>query len=199
MITVLCGRRNSIFKSLGADVYDEERNASTWAGGGQVIAMPPCQQWCRMRHNAKNSQAEKALGVWCTIQVQLWGGVLEQPRDSTLFNAVDLPRPGASDAHGFTIAVPQWWFGHRAFKATWLYICGVRPGALPAIPLRLGEPTHTVGKCHTGKKELSQAGCEATPPDFAIWLMAVAALAQGAKSPASQAGMQPSGAKPSCI
>ena len=36
------------------------------------------------------------------------------------------------------------WWGHKAEKATFLYIVGCSPFDIPNLPMRLDEPTHTV-------------------------------------------------------
>lgn len=61
--------------------------------------------------------------------------MLEHPAGSTLWPVAGLPEPGERDAWGgFTIIVPQFWWGHLADKATRLYICGCEPGDLPPVP-----------------------------------------------------------------
>jgi len=95
----------------------------------------------------------------------------------------NLPPLGSRDAHGgFILPVLQWWWGHRAEKATRLYIIGLNRGKLPEVPFRIGEPTHVVtsgyshgGKGHQSKKpEVSKRERSATPPAFAEWLVEVA-------------------------
>ncbi len=69
-------------------------------------------------------------------------------------------------------------FGHKARKRTWLYIVGIGPRSLPPWPWRLGDAAFTCGasavRKKTGKKEISRAEREATPPEFAAWLVDVA-------------------------
>jgi hypothetical protein len=110
---------------------------------------------------------------------------LEHPAKSGLWGAADLPRPGRRDKYGgLTIAVDQWWWDHKASKPTWLYICGV--AAIPAIPLRIAEPTHLIsnsrGSSRKGKKLLSRQAREATPIGFAKWLIQLASLVKFDKS-----------------
>lgn len=40
----------------------------------------------------------KELGLWCAEQVRKWGGILEQPAHSRLWEAAGLPRPGSAMA-----------------------------------------------------------------------------------------------------
>lgn len=68
------------------------------------------------------------------------GGVLEHPAYSDAWAAYGLPRPvtGGEWCHGahpgeWTCYVEQWRYGHRAKKATWLYVVGLRSEAPPAL------------------------------------------------------------------
>ncbi len=109
--------------------------------------------------------------------VRSCGGVLEHPSGSLLFKE-HLPAPVHSDQYGFSIAVDQFWFGHKAQKRTLLYIVGIRPQQLPTFPLDLGYPDHVVrpSKNHTGAKIISKAEREGTPIAFAQWLIDIASV-----------------------
>lgn len=178
MISVLFTRQDSNYKALpDVDVWDVERDARTWPGGNPVVAHPPCRAWGRLRHFAKPRPDEKALALFAVDQVRKWGGVLEHPASSTLWPAAGLPAPGQRDEFGgFTLGVNQHWWGHRAEKATLLYICGVDPRNIPPVPLRLDEPTHVVQsrKRSDHRPHISKAEREHTPPDFAVWLVDLA-------------------------
>lgn len=184
-VSVLFARRDSIYKKLGVDTWDIDRDARNWPGGRKIVAHPPCRGWGCLRANSKHTPEEKALGPWAVAQVQKWGGVLEHPARSSLWKAANLPRPGSGfDQHGgFTLDVDQHWWGHRAQKRTWLYVCGITPGAVPAMPLvitrapcvinnihglRAGQPGY---RSHVTKRER-----EATPPALAEYLLNLAAL-----------------------
>lgn len=181
-IAVLFARQDSIYKTLpGCDVWDIERDARNWTGGCPVVAHPPCRAWGRLRAFAKPRHDEKELAMLAVDHVRQFGGVLEHPAASTLWDAAGLPRPGSSGRDkfgGWSIQVPQFWFGHRAYKSTWLYFVGIDPKELPDIPLVLGEAPCTVGlfsgrdraRC---RKEISKREREATPPAFADWLCRV--------------------------
>lgn len=180
-IAVLFARDDSEYKDKPeCDVYDKQRDALTWPGGCSVVAHPPCRSWAGMRSLAKPEPGEKDLGMWAVEQVRRWGGVLEHPQRSTLWKTAGLPTVGKRDDHGgFTLAVAQWWWGHRAMKWTWLYICGCRPAELPEIPYRIGEPelviTTSLRKGQPGwRKRVTAREREATPSAFAAWLVEVA-------------------------
>ena len=180
MVAVLFARSDSIYKGFpDVDVFDLERDARNYNGPRPVVAHPPCRAWGRLRHFAKPRSDEKALAYFAVDAVRRFGGVLEHPESSTLWPAADLPLPGAGsdDFGGWTLPVPQYWFGHRAMKRTWLYIVGCAPAQLPPIPLVLGDSPFVVQsrKRDDHRPHISKAEREATPLPFAEWLLTVAA------------------------
>ncbi|WP_369916516.1 hypothetical protein AB8810_11015 [Xanthomonas sp. NCPPB 3005] len=183
-VVVLFARADSVYKTLhGCDVYDAQRDARTFAGGMPVVAHPPCRMWARLRQFAKGTPEEKALGPWAVERVRRWGGVLEHPAESTLFDHCRMPHPleFPDEFGGYTIAVQQYHFGHRAEKDTWLYIVGCCPSALPAIPHRPGRPTHCVRptKSYPRLLSITKAEREHTPPALAAWLVELARRCAG--------------------
>ncbi len=159
-----------------------------------MIAHPPCRAWGKLFYFAKPRDGEKDLGPLAAEWVRRYGGVLEHPKDSKLWPAAGLPRPGQVDAWGgWTLPISQHWWGHRAEKLTWLYIVGCAPRNVPAIPLKLGEASHVIvqgrnrrkdgtrlRKCSgdpaiTGwRPEVTKAEREHTPPALAEWLVELA-------------------------
>lgn len=168
-VAVLFARRDSVYKSLaGCDVWDEDRDARLWRGGVPVVAHPPCRAWGKLAHMAKPRDHERDLARLAVEQVRKWGGVLEHPARSKLWADQGLPLPGATDsAGGWTLPILQQWFGHRAEKATWLYIVGVPPRAVPQIPLVMGRAQTTVEAMGHGEREK-------TPIELAEWLCELA-------------------------
>lgn len=181
MITVLFARKDSIYKSFpDLDVYDIFRDARTWRGGNSVIAHPPCRAWGQLRHFAKPRADEKQLAQFSVDLIRKYGGVLEHPARSTLWQAAGLPPPGKFDAFGgFTFPIFQSHFGHRAEKKTFLYIVGMNPRHLPAIPFSLAPASHV---CETRKRDgrpsIRKSEREQTPVDLALWLVSVAKLCE---------------------
>lgn len=188
MIAVLFARRDSIYKTMpGLDVYDIDRDACSWAGEGPVIAHPPCRAWGGLSYLAKPRPGEKELAPWAVDAVRRAGGVLEHPERSKLWPEKNLPGPGFRDEFGgWTLPIWQSWFGHKADKATRLYIVGIEPTDIPPIPLALGYGTHCVTKAPRRKDgtrkrrgepgyrpELTKAAREHTPPALAAWLVDV--------------------------
>lgn len=181
MISVLFVAKNSVYKTLSdsagepLDCWDEERDAMLWPGGNPIVAHPPCRLFCALRHLSTAPIEEKQLAYWAVDQVREWGGVLEHPARSTLWENCVLPWPGERDQYGFTYSVDQFWFGHQARKPTWIYICGTTPRELPEVPLRFGHFKDIWG----GKNRLTNGGRwsgsrSATPPTFAKWLIQTA-------------------------
>jgi hypothetical protein len=179
-ITVLFARADSNYKAMpNCDVWDIERDARNWSGCTPVVAHPPCRAWGRLRAFAKPRPDEKDLARWAVQQVRRCGGVLEHPASSTLWPDQNLPLPGERDAFGgWTLPVHQHWFGHRAEKATLLYIVGCEPAEIPSIPLRIDEPTHVVqSRKRSGyRPHITKAEREHTPPAFAAFLVELASL-----------------------
>lgn len=142
-----------------------------------MVAHPPCRAWGRLRHFARPRPDEKDLALWAVDAVRKFGGVLEHPVSSTLWLSAALPAPGGRDhIGGWTLPVHQHWWGHRAEKATLLYIVGCDPHHLPQIPYRMDEPTHVVqSRMRTGHRpHITKAEREHTPIDLAKWLVDLA-------------------------
>lgn len=180
LVSVLFARKDSVYKKLGVDVWDIERDARLWPGGNPIVAHPPCRAWGAYKGFAKPRPGEKELAIWSIRQIRRWGGVLEHPRASSLWKEMELPIGEEVDEYGGrTISIDQKWFGHKAKKATLLYVCGCKN--LPKIPLNFDAVTHYVGypksfkgKSRNGMKEISKAEREHTPIHLAKWLIEVA-------------------------
>ena len=186
-VVALFVMKNSVYFDLeNVECWDEERDARLWGGGLPVVAHPPCRAWSRLRHFSKAPAEEKDLALLAVELVRTWGGVLEHPSGSRLWEAAKLPLPGGEtrdSAGGWSLAVSQRWWGHRAEKRTWLYVVGLSPAALPSYPLTLGRADYTIGSRRrdcAGRAlgEISKAERIATPPAFARWLVEVARLAR---------------------
>lgn len=175
---VLFARRDSIYKTLDCDVWDEDRDARKWPGGAPVVVHPPCRLWSKLAPLSKAPIEEKQLAIFAVAKVREFGSVLEHPAHSKLWECLvipgeRLPAPGKRDSFGgFTISVPQWWWGHKAEKMTWLYVCRLL-GHLPEMPFKLGEATHVVSSGYARfrgdrgrsmKPEVSKREREAPPP-----------------------------------
>lgn len=177
MVIVLFARKDSIYKQLGCDVYDIDRDARTWNGGSAAIYHPPCRAWGGLSHMAKPRGDEKELAIWSINMIWKFGGVLEHPRKSKLWPHMNLPMPGVIDNHGgFSILINQSWWGHKAEKKTLLYIKGCKPTEIPTIPISFSAVEYVIGACGKTPKwrrrpEVPKDDREHTPPDLAKWLI----------------------------
>lgn len=176
---------------LGPELcWDEERDARLYDGPLPVVAHPPCGPWGKLRHLYRGSEHDCAPRA--VEQVRRWGGVLEHPAWSRLWEACALPLPGEDrDCYGgFTIEVCQVEWGHVARKRTWLYVVGVPPAEvqhwIDARPFPGRAPTHWISggrgrsatRRHTpvppGIKVCSDRQRRRTPPAFAEALIKLA-------------------------
>lgn len=180
-ISVLYTRVDSIYKTLGVDCWDIERDARKWPGGNPIVAHPPCRAWGQLAHMAKPRPDEKLLAISAVNEIRKNGGVLEHPRKSKLWAEMNLPQPGKTDEYGgYTICVNQSWWGHKAEKQTFLYIVGCDRNELPPIPISFSAIEYTVSskiKKKSGrriKKEITKKEREETPIELAKWLIEVA-------------------------
>lgn len=187
-VAVLFARSDSVYKTIpGCDVYDEARDARTYADRLPVVAHPPCARWSKINGVVLSRYPHKAdafawgndggLFAFALAAVRANGGILEHPADSLAFFRHEMPRVGRGPDRfgGWAFQVRQVDFGHRAEKRTWLYVVGVQPDDLPELP----PPAEPSGMCMRVKQSrdlqlLGKADREHTPPAFAAWLVEVA-------------------------
>ena len=163
-VAALYVRRDSVYRDLGCDCYDEGRDARSYSGLLPVVAHPSCRTWSRLRSFSKAPVSERFLALHAIEVVRRVGGVVEHPAGSALWSELGLV-PGRRDAFGgLLIHVWQSWWGHRAPKATGFYVVGAE---IPPMPFSLGEPGGRVELM--GKRER-----EATPLSLAKWLVDLA-------------------------
>jgi len=193
-VPVLFTAKDSIYKSIGCDCYDAERNALTYDGSAPVVAHPPCQLWGKMakinhlrwggEHNRPGNDGGCFLFALGTVN--RCGGVLEHPAATYAWKAHGLPRPLGLGwtrwKQGWVCEVWQSAYGHRAQKRTWLYYRGVNPPE----ELRWDRPdgTHQVGSSDKrgkvrNKPTLGKREANATPPEFAHALLSLVRLGGG--------------------
>lgn len=189
------------------ELWDERRDARTYAGPWPVVAHPPCNAWCQLaglreaRYGYKRGEDGGCFAA-ALAAVRRWGGVLEHPAWSLAWPAFGLMAPpsdggwvsaGLGDP-GWTCCVEQGHYGHRARKATWLYAVGVE---LPSLRWGKSEAKAwcTPGasaKASRGKDmpAMSKRERNATPPAFRDLLLSIARSARVNKgeSPANEKG-----------
>lgn len=174
-VAALFVRADSVYHGMAADCYTIERDARTYAGPLPVVAHPPCRAWGRLSHMAKPRHDEKELGQFAIACIRIYGGVMEHPAHLKLWPAGNLPEPGKRDAWGgFTLPLLQSWWGHRAPKSTWIYVCGIEPREVPPMRFELGAPAGRIE--NMGRRER-----EATPPELAAWLVDLASRCRRAE------------------
>lgn len=171
----------------GVDCWGEDRDARLYDGPHPVVAHPPCGPWGRSAKFSKYQ--DPSCGPIAVEQVRHFGGVLEHPEHSRLWQRCRMARPGElPDAFGgITVVVDQVRWGHVARKRSWLYLVGVRE--LPGNPLPRSA-THWCRKrpgevVPDGIRMCSKEQRRRTPPAFAEFLVALAARS---KMPATQGG-----------
>lgn len=171
-------------KMAGVECWDESRDARAYEGPHAVVAHPPCGPWGRLRHLSRNQ--DPSCAPRAVEQVRRWGGVLEHPAHSKLWEHCSLPLPGElPDVFGGrTWAVSQCDWMHVARKPTWLYVV-TAPGVRVTFPPP-GTPTHWIsgardravahlrGVCPPGIKMCSAQQRRRTPEPFAAWLVELA-------------------------
>lgn len=168
---------------LAAQLYlvaaETQRDAMLYDGPDPVVAHPPCGHWGKWRRRCKQPKSWATAGLVAFRQVRQFGGVLEHPAHSTLWNAVSAPKPGEIDAFGgWTLQVNQTDWGHPCLKPTWVYIVGVSAADLPPRP-PAGKPTHCMVRLKRNSHELPELPKRQrhlTPARFAKWLVAAARL-----------------------
>lgn len=168
-----------------------ERDARLYAGPWPVVAHPPCARWGHFWYGSPSGTKRFKLGdddgcfAAALAAVERFGGVLEHPAATHAWKAFGIAQPArvggwTSTRKGWTCCVDQGHYGHRAQKATWLYVVGPKP---PSFIWGQSEPTDRRG--HDAK--ISGAGTKgavhfmskreraATPVPFRDLLLAIAA------------------------
>ena len=176
-----------------------ERDAREYAGPYPVVAHPPCARWGRYWGGgpmlAGTPRAKKlgddggcfAAALWA---VRTFGGVLEHPEASHAWRWFGLASPRRcgqwwhADQWGWTCCVEQGHYGHRARKATWLYVA--RRKSLPSLNwgasdagYRLDEGYHSAEERRKSQKlgtisRMPQRERARTPEPFRDLLLGIA-------------------------
>lgn len=169
----------------GVEVWDETRDARTYAGPWPVVAHPPCKAWSIMGQCRPEIVRGDDGGCFAAAlaAVREFGGVLEHPALTHAWKAFGLPRPPAVGwgqsftCPGWACMVDQAHYGHRANKWTWLYYAGADPPEL-----RWGSgPFRRVRVAQDGGGGRDQRS--RTPPEFRDVLLAMARTAHVEASP----------------
>lgn len=183
--------RGAYFDLPGVEPWDEARDARTYAGPHPVVAHPPCSTWCQLaRVNEKRYGHKVGADGGCfaaaLAAVRRFGGVLEHPAESIAWRTFGLLRPQFGTWSrslldpGWVTEVHQRAYGHRARKATWLYVVSDAPP--PALDWSSPEPIATVSFLtnHGGgdRPRLSKREAKVTPSAFRDLLLSIARVAR---------------------
>lgn len=96
MIAALFVARRGVYAQLeGVDLWDERRDARTYAGPWPVVAHPPCSRWCRLAGLVEarwgHVRGDDGGCFASALQsVRVFGGVLEHPAYSLAWRDPDL-------------------------------------------------------------------------------------------------------------
>lgn len=168
MLPVLFTHELSNYNKYGiCDTWSIRRDARNFFARSPdcpIIAHPPCRQFSRAKGLSKQDAGEYAMVIQTAEYVQRYGGVLEHPAYSKLFDW--LPEPGAQSSSGFTVEVWQSWFGFPYRKRSWIYFSGC---SVPYIPFTLSpaKPCKTVLQENWAERSLSTK-------EFCEWMIAAA-------------------------
>ena len=133
-----CVETDGVYYGLpDVEPWDEARDARVYSGPHSVVAHPPCKRWGKYWSGGPNIKVKLKKGddggcfASALAIVRRWGGVIEHPEGSHAWYAHGLNKPPkhggwvTADFHGgWTCCVEQGHYGHRARKATWLYVVG---------------------------------------------------------------------------
>lgn len=180
----------------GVDPWDEPRDARLYSGPHPIVAHPPCARWGRYWSGGPSAKTRRRLGddggcFAAALQAaRWWGGVIEHPEASHAWRWFGLPRPpfaggwvGPDSFGGWSCCVFQGKYGHKAAKATWLYLVGPEPPDLDwgrVSGVRLDPGFHSKEEreqASTEQKHVKRlSSCErlATPPAFRDILISLA-------------------------
>lgn len=160
-------------------------DARAYDGPFPVVAHPPCGPWSSLRRLYKGTTADRACAIRAVEQVRRFGGVLEHPGTSLLWDEVIEPlrsvEPYFRDE--YTVKVDQCEWGHPARKPTKLFLVGVPRSALEVPPFPGRKPTHWCsgsrknkggGSVPAGIKVCSAEQRRRTPTLFAEYLVRLA-------------------------
>jgi hypothetical protein len=133
------------------DLWDEARDARLYNGPWPVVAHPPCTHWSIMGQcrGYKPRPIDIEIFEAALEAVRTFGGVLEHPAETKAWRYFGLPHPPqlgwqtSFNDVGWTCRVDQGWYGHFAYKPTWLYAIGVD---LPKLQWGYSAKPRIVGK-----------------------------------------------------
>lgn len=172
-------RGGPYYRIPGVDCWDEARDARLYQGPHPVVTHPPCGPWGVLSWSCYLQ--DPALAPIAAAQVRRWGGVLEHPRRSRLWDVIDAVHAGA----GRYLDIRQVWYGHRAIKSTRLWLVGVELDVEMAFLASADRGVAATATCQGGDRALPGMGRPArklTPARLAEWLVRLAESARGGRN-----------------
>lgn len=171
-----------------------ERDARDYAGPHPVVAHPPCKRWGRYWSGGPSAKVRRLMGddggcfaaaLWA---VRTFGGVIEHPEASHAWPWFGLWRPSRGGGWtpvdkygGRSCCVEQGHYGHRARKATWLYVVGGDAPSLTWGPatgcIRIDDGAHSATEraSHDVRRQrITSAEVARTPEPFRELLLNIA-------------------------
>ena len=141
MINALFVERDGVYFGLDNVIpWDAERDARKCKNGALAVCHPPCERWGRYWGGGPSVKVKRLLGdddgcfSYSLWYVRTFGGVIEHPEGSHAWPFYGLNKPPkkggwikADKYGGLTCCVEQGNYGHKARKATWLYINKINP------------------------------------------------------------------------
>ena len=163
----------------GVEVWDEVRDARTYAGPHPVVAHPPCLRWAIMSNcRQKRDGQDDGCFAAALASVRNYGGVLEHPAHSLAWRWFGLMLPPigggwvyADWVGGWTCYVDQGYYGHASRKPTWLYALGCD---LPSLTWGDSAAPRNIARIGHGSQMRS-----CTPAPFRDLLLSMARSADG--------------------
>jgi hypothetical protein len=156
-VTVLYVDEKSLYKSDSRfDCWDLYRDARLYTGKAPIIAHPPCRLFSKLHGLSTAASTKMDLAYRSIWHIQTYGGILEHPKSSKLWDIMNLPTGLQIDKFGgFTLCVDLHWFGADVRKPTLLYICGIRQKDLPSIPISFDMPKKRVDQLRYGSRAVT--------------------------------------------
>ena len=158
------------FNLANIDPWDINRDAKLCNNRNVAICHPPCDRWGRYWGGGPSAKVRRILGddgqcfAFSLWYVRSFGGVIEHPEASHAWPFYGLNKPPksggwieADNYGGLTCCVEQGHYGHKARKATWLYINGIPPIDLiwgKSKGMRIDEGFHSKEE---GRKKRAQS------------------------------------------
>jgi hypothetical protein len=157
------------------------RDACEYDGPNPVVAHPPCARWCKLAGLVEHVYGYKRGDDGGTFRsaldsVRKWGGVLEHPAYSAAWLAYGLNAPpsdggwvNADFLGGWTCHVEQHSYGHKARKATWIYVHGCNLPSMAWGSAKIGSIDVAVSYANSNiyqRKRMSKANSSRTPLSF---------------------------------